>query len=505
MTVSDVGGTAAYGAVAGIGDPPLAPAPAGALLDDASRRVRRPLEAGSRIAAMNRALVLADATAVVAALGLAIILGSPDGRGPAQLPWCLAYLPAILVLFKLYGLYDRDWKRLGHSTLDDISGVFHAAVMAALGIWALLKLAPAERLVLAQAALLVGLTIPIVLAARAGARRTVASLGPPERILLLGAGPSAELLLRKVRAHDSRGLQPVGYLSTPNEKHRPPEAELPWLGKLGDLARVSRAFGVERVMIASPAVEPQELTELIREANCANLKVTLLPSALDVLGPSTEVDDVRGLTVLGVNPAQFSRSSRLLKRTLDVSLSAAAIFVLLPLLPLVALAIKLDSSGPVFFRQKRLGRGGSIFQLIKFRTMVKDAEAQVTSLQTNSAERAWLQLDSDPRVTTVGRFLRVTSIDELPQLWNVLRGEMSLVGPRPMPLLTGRYITGWGLRRHDLTPGVTGMWQVLGRSAVPFEEMIKLDYLYVTNWSIWRDMRILIRTVPVVLGRRGAN
>ena len=129
----------------------------------------------------------------------------------------------------------------------------------------------------------------------------------------------------------------------------------------------------------------------------------------------------------------------------------------------------------------------------------------MTSLQARSAEHAWLQLDRDPRVTAVGRFLRVTSIDELPQLWNVLRGEMSLVGPRPMPLPTGQYITGWGLRRHDLTPGLTGMWQILGRSAVPFEEMIKLDYLYVTNWSIWRDLRILIRTVPVVLGRRGAN
>jgi exopolysaccharide biosynthesis polyprenyl glycosylphosphotransferase len=503
MTVSEVGTSAGYGAVAGVGDPPLAPGRG--VLDDASRRVRRFAEAGSRTAAMHRALVLADATAVVAGLGLAIIFGSPDERGLAQLPWCLAYPPAILFLFKLYGLYDGDRKRLGHSTLDDISGVFHAAVMAALGIWALLKLGPAERLVLAQAALLVVLTIGLVLAARAGARRIVARLAAPERILLLGAGPSAELLMRKVRAHDPRGLQPVGYLSAPSDKHLPPEPELPWLGQPGDLGRVTRAFGVERVMIASPALEPQELTDLVREATCANLKITLLPSAIEVLGPSTEVDDVRGLTVLGVNPAQFSRSSQLLKRTLDVSLSAAALVMLLPVLPLVALAIKVDSPGPVFFRQKRLGRGGSIFQLIKFRTMVEDAEAQVTALQASSAEKAWLKLDRDPRVTAVGRFLRATSIDELPQLWNVLRGEMSLVGPRPMPLITGRYITGWGMRRHDLTPGLTGMWQVLGRSAVPFEEMIKLDYLYVTNWSIWRDVRLLIRTFSVVLCRRGAN
>ena len=224
---------------------------------------------------------------------------------------------------------------------------------------------------------------------------------------------------------------------------------------------------------------------------------------MDVLGPATEVDDVGGLTVLGVNPAQFSRSSQLLKRVLDVSLSAAAIVVLLPLLPLVALAIKFDSPG-------LCSSGSSAWAVEGASSSSSSSERWIrmprrTASLRAGAEHAWLQLDRDPRVTAVGRFLRVTSIDELPQLWNVLRGEMSLVGPRPMPLPTGRYITGWGLRRHDLTPGLTGMWQVLGRSAVPFEEMIKLDYLYVTNWSIWRDLRILIRTVPVVLGRRGAN
>jgi lipopolysaccharide/colanic/teichoic acid biosynthesis glycosyltransferase len=137
--------------------------------------------------------------------------------------------------------------------------------------------------------------------------------------------------------------------------------------------------------------------------------------------------------------------------------------------------------------------------------MVQDAEARAKELQALSADAAWLRLEHDPRVTRIGRMLRLTSIDELPQLLNVLRGEMSLVGPRPMPLVTGTHISGWAARRHDLMPGITGMWQVLGRASLSFEEMVKLDYVYVTNWSVWRDVRLLLRTIPVVLSRRGAN
>jgi exopolysaccharide biosynthesis polyprenyl glycosylphosphotransferase len=258
-------------------------------------------------------------------------------------------------------------------------------------------------------------------------------------------------------------------------------------------------------VIASPAFEPQRLAELIREANRVNVKVTMLPSALDVLGPSTAVDELQGLTVLGINPARLSTSSRALKRALDVVVSATSLLVLLPLLPIIAIAIRRDSPGPVFFRQKRLGRDGRIFEVVKFRTMVEGAEGQLQKLQAQSAETAWLSVERDPRITPLGRWLRLTSIDELPQLWNVLRGEMSLVGPRPMPLVTGAHIKGWAARRHDLTPGITGMWQVLGRASLPFDDMVKLDYLYVTNWSVWGDVRLLLRTVFVVLLRRGAN
>jgi lipopolysaccharide/colanic/teichoic acid biosynthesis glycosyltransferase len=172
---------------------------------------------------------------------------------------------------------------------------------------------------------------------------------------------------------------------------------------------------------------------------------------------------------------------------------------------LAMIAVKLDSPGPVLFTQERIGRRGRPFRVLKLRTMCADAESRVGELTGLSRDPDWLLLDHDPRVTRIGRLLRHTSIDELPQLFNVLRGEMSMVGPRPLVPSEASRLDGWRLSRIDLTPGLTGLWQVLGRTRIPFEEMIKLDYLYVTNWSLWTDVRLMLRTLPVVLGRRGVN
>jgi lipopolysaccharide/colanic/teichoic acid biosynthesis glycosyltransferase len=190
---------------------------------------------------------------------------------------------------------------------------------------------------------------------------------------------------------------------------------------------------------------------------------------------------------------------------MDLAGSAAALLLLGPLWLAIALAIKLDSRGPVFFVQRRIGRRGQEFRLFKFRTMHRDAEARRAALIEQSEDPHWLKLAHDPRITRVGRFLRLTSLDELPQLLNVIRGEMSLVGPRPLIESEAQLVEGWGQARLDLTPGITGLWQVLGRTRIPFAEMVKLDYLYVTNWSLWGDIRLLLRTLPAVLSARGAN
>jgi exopolysaccharide biosynthesis polyprenyl glycosylphosphotransferase len=252
-------------------------------------------------------------------------------------------------------------------------------------------------------------------------------------------------------------------------------------------------------------LDDESQLELMRRCRELSLKVSVLPQVFETLGPSVEVDDVEGITLLGLHPPVLSRSSRFLKRSVDVLGSGLLLVVLAPLMALIALAVKLDSKGPVFFAQERIGKEGRRFKLRKFRTMVVGAEALAGSLRAQSKDPDWLHLEHDPRITWMGRHLRQTSLDELPQLWNVLVGEMSLVGPRPLIESEDRLIGGWGRSRLQLTPGITGSWQVLGRTSIPFEEMVKLDYLYVANWSLWTDIRLILRTLPAVVTRRGVN
>jgi lipopolysaccharide/colanic/teichoic acid biosynthesis glycosyltransferase len=226
----------------------------------------------------------------------------------------------------------------------------------------------------------------------------------------------------------------------------------------------------------------------------------MVPSPVEMRGQEDLLDYLRS------SSAEPARLPWHFKRVVDVGLSGAALVIFSPVMALSALAIKLESpGGSVIFAHERVGRHGRRFRLYKLRTMVPDAEARVAELRTASAHPAWLLLDRDPRVTRVERLLRRTSADELPQLLNVLRGEMSLVGPRPLPPYEDAHVPTWGRRRLDVPPGITGLWQVLGRVAIPFEEMVKLDNLYVANWTLRADLAILLRTFGAVLSQRGAN
>jgi exopolysaccharide biosynthesis polyprenyl glycosylphosphotransferase len=234
--------------------------------------------------------------------------------------------------------------------------------------------------------------------------------------------------------------------------------------------------------------------------------VSILPRYCDIFTSNAILDEIEGIPVVSVPPMRLGRPSRLLKRGFDVAVSSLLLIVLAPVLALVAVAIRIDSPGEALFRQPRRGRDGSTFRIAKFRTMHSGAEARRgLVLHLNAVDGPLFKVKGeDPRVTRIGGFLRRTSLDELPQLWNVLRGDMSLVGPRPFVVYEADQITGWARRRLDTTPGITGLWQVLGRNDMPFEDMVKLDYLYVTNWSLWWDLKILCQTIPVVLGKRGA-
>jgi len=458
-----------------------------------------------RVFVLRRLLLLADGVALVAALALSLFLVGDGEAAPAQFAWGLATLPLWGLIFKLYGLYERDDKRVSHSTVDDIPWVLHAVGIGALGLWFAYKALPTETLDLSQSLTLVATANGAVLVARACVRALARRSGAPERVLLIGSSPMARLLVRKIAAHPEYRLRPIGQLQTDDESGGDPSTALPQLGHIDDLESVCLQHGVERLIVIAEVLDEEKRTDLIRKASALSVRVVVVPDLVDVLGPSVEVDDIEGITVLGLNPPRLGRSSRVLKRAMDLGISLAALIAAFPLLLLAAAAIKLTSRGSVLYSQERVGKGGRHFRVYKFRTMVEDAGERAKALEHLSAHPAWLLLERDPRITPVGDFLRTTSIDELPQLWNVIRGDMSLVGPRPMTPSVHRHISGWGERRLDLTPGITGLWQVLGRTTIPFEEMIKLDYLYVTNWSLWEDIRLLLRTLPVVLARRGAN
>jgi exopolysaccharide biosynthesis polyprenyl glycosylphosphotransferase len=466
------------------------------------RSASRPL-ATNLDASVRRLLAAGDAAAVLIALVLALTLPILPHTHP-KLLWGLAAVPLMIVLFKLYGLYDRDVKRINHSTVDDIPWLVHAVLVGGLLFWLYARVSPMGRMDFAEI-LTFGLgMLALVTAARYAMRQLAARLIGVESAVLVGGGAMAHVFAGKLAAHPEYRLQVVGVLGV-GQSNGHDAAELPLLGGPDDVESVAKRHGISRVIITHQGLDDGVLEELLRTCRALALKVSILPKLSDVLGPAVEIDDVEGITVLGINPPWLPRSSRALKRGMDIAI--ASVLLLLWALPVIAIAIaiKLDSRGPVFFVQERVGRRGLRFRLFKFRTMSVDAEQQRAELLAQSTDPDWLKLEHDPRITRLGRSLRRFSLDELPQLWNVVRGEMSMVGPRPLIPAEDERVAGWARGRLDLTPGITGYWQVLGRTRIPFEEMVKLDYLYVMNWSLWEDIRLMLRTLPVVLGGRGAN
>jgi exopolysaccharide biosynthesis polyprenyl glycosylphosphotransferase len=452
---------------------------------------------GARDSAVRRLLALADLVGVTLAMAISFLLISDH---PSAL-WGLTALPIWIVVFKAYGLYDRDLKRVCHQTVDDLPWIFHAVLVGCLLLLACYRFLPVDGVWLGPLAVFAVLAIASVAAMRSIARRLAVSVLGPERVVLLGEGWEISALAKKLEANGRHGVRYAGlvrYSGSPREA----DGDRP---TIPDLSQVVGEHRAERVVVAREDFDSRALFELLNRARALGVRVSVLPQAFDALGPSVEIDDIEGITVLGINPPVLPRSSRLLKRAMDLMGALLLLLLTAPLFTLIAVCIKLDSPGPVFFRQERIGLWGRRFRLFKFRTMTLDAEQRRGALLIESRDPGWLLLEEDPRVTRVGRFLRRSSLDELPQLWNVLKGEMSLVGPRPIIPSEDSQLDGWRTSRVDLTPGLTGLWQVLGRTSVPFDEMIRLDYVYVTNWSLWTDVRLMLRTLPAVLRRRGAN
>jgi exopolysaccharide biosynthesis polyprenyl glycosylphosphotransferase len=457
---------------------------------------------------LRRALLLADFAAFACAAAVVeLFVVKFDLADPVVAAVALALLGVWVLVALGYGLYANDEIQAVRSTADDVPGVLLLGTLLA---WLSLLFLNGTGLAhprLMAAGVFWATAIAFLLVGRASARSIVRQrFMLRERTVIVGAGRVGAEIARKLGRRPEYGLDVIGFLD--DDPLIGPEDGPPHLGGTARIEPVLRAYKVERVIFAFSRLTSTEQIELFRRCMELGVQVDIVPRLYEVIGSRMQIHDVDGLPLVGLRAPRLSRSSRLMKRSLDLVVGIATLLLAAPFFAYAAIRIKLGTEGPVFFRQERMGSGGKPFQIVKFRTMVADAEErkhEVAHLNkhTENGPRMF-KIPDDPRVTKFGHFLRRWSLDELPQLFNVLRGEMSLVGPRPLILAEDENIVGQGRSRLWLTPGVTGLWQVLGRSDIPFAEMITLDYLYVTNWSLWGDIKLLARTVPLVLQRRGA-
>jgi exopolysaccharide biosynthesis polyprenyl glycosylphosphotransferase len=451
----------------------------------------------------RRALAGADVAAVVAAIVPIFVT-----HGAAPKPAALLLLPLLVGAAKVAGLYDRDENLLSKTTVDELPSLFHVVTVFTVIFWLFepaLVTKPVGRLPVAVLWLSL---FALAALGRASARRVALRRTPVERCLVLGDHATAAKLAAKLSKSPLTRAEVMGYVPLAGGRmwtnELPPRGGLPRLGSLSNLPVALWEHRIDRVLIDSSTTPTGDrLLDKIRLIKSVGVKVSLLPRLLEVVGWSVALDEVEGLPLMGVRGYGLTKSSHLLKRSFDVLGALAALVALAPLLLVTGVAVKLTSNGPVLFRQRRVGKGGRTFDLLKFRTMYADAEERKPDLLSLNEADGLFKIADDPRITPLGRLLRRCSLDELPQLINVLRGEMSLVGPRPLVVEEDSRIQGWLRRRLDVTPGMTGIWQVLGSARVPLHEMVKLDYLYRANWSLWLDIKILIRTVPFVIARRG--
>jgi exopolysaccharide biosynthesis polyprenyl glycosylphosphotransferase len=448
-----------------------------------------------RDAAYRRSLAVSDLLAVAFATALALAPGNTDS-GLAV----FAALPVVILVSKAVGLYDRDGSVLHKTTLDEVPKLFQVSTLYALSASIASPVFLSATLRASEVATLWALLFGSLVIGRCAVRALIKRIAPPERCLALGSAAITPVLREKLADNPSLRIDLIGRVPLTSV---PGEEKDDVLGSLDTLGTVLVEHDIDRVIIApGPDDDEQQMLHTIRHVKALGARVTVVPRLFEVVGSSVEFDYVRGMMLLGVKPYGLTASSRFLKRAMDVTAAALGLVVLSPLLAYIALAIKLTSPGPVLFRQRRIGRDGTAFDICKFRTMVVGADEQKDGLRHLNETEGLFKISDDPRVTRVGSFLRRSSLDELPQLWNVIRGDMSLVGPRPLVPDEDCQVHGLDRRRLHVLPGMTGFWQVFGSGRIPLQEMVKIDYHYGANWSLWQDCKILLRTVPYVIKRR---
>jgi len=452
---------------------------------------------------------LGVAAAVLSVLGWRVGYTPTDAFDNAVFAFLLL-LAGPLMVYSLGG-YEAEHRPLGSGPVEFARLMLGAAVV----MWlVMLNLAWRDADPDVQA---LALSWPLLgvgwFAGRLIQRRRLVRL--PENTLVVGSGPVAMRVVELTRRHREHGIHVVGLVD--DDPQATPAGAPPGVGGTRDLERLLGCGNVKRVIVAfSNAVDDAHLTEALRSSP-AGVRVNVVPRMWELAGHDARVDALGGMAMIEMTPVSASLIRQVVKRVFDITLSALVLTLASPVMAVVAVAVKLDSPGPALFRQTRVGRGGREFQIMKFRTMRQDADTHGAALAAARADAgedtgqpiadlvAALKPEDDPRITRLGRFLRRSSLDELPQLFNVIRGDMSIVGPRPLRPFEVRALVGWQHQRHNVRPGITGIWQVLGRSTLEWDERMHLDYVYARNCSLRQDLRVLARTLPVVLSRDGSR
>lgn len=463
--------------------------------------LRKPNALKRRGALLRRLLASGDWLALVAALCLATVVSSTTNV--ATLFWAILLSPFWILVLKLHGLYDNDHRRIRHSTLDELPILVSACALATLALDGLLALSPAGALA-ASSAIVVGVASLIgTFVLRALVRFIWQRTAGVATGIVIGPSGVAEMIARRVATHPEARLRLVGFL-TADESAADAE-DLPRLGSIADLTRVADEHEIERVVVTALEMSEPAAEHLIEQCKALGVGLTFLPQHYGLLGPGIEFNRLAELPVLDFRFSDPPASTLLLKRTLDIVVSAILLILISPVLLALSLYILIDDGRPIFFRQKRAGKGGDPFLMTKFRTMVVDAEDRLGELvDLEKLDEPAFKIQNDPRITRSGRLLRRASLDELPQFFNVLKGEMSLVGPRPEEEAVVALYDERQRIRLEVKPGLTGPMQVYGRGDLTFEERLAMERDYLDNLSIAGDLAILLRTPSAIVRGDGA-
>lgn len=432
----------------------------------------------------------------------------PNRSGFAPyIPYGLIYILLIYLSFQGSGLYRA---LRGRSFMEEVSVIINGVARATfvlLSLFFLFQPLVFSRLMLLYVAVI---TIGLLALARIVRRMVLAHLRNRgvgvQRVLLVGVGDAGQAILRSIVARKELGYAPVGYIDDNPERGSVNIGRVIGLGGLDNLSEAIGKHNVELVIITLRWKHHDRIMQIIDTCRKSGVDVRVVPDVFQLNLRQVQVENLDGIPLLGVTGSEPLRgTNRLLKRAIDVGLIVLALPILIPLILLIALAIRLESPGAVFYHQRRVGENGKPFNMLKFRSMIPGAdEMHAEIVKASGEDPRHPKLKDDPRITRVGKFLRQTSLDELPNIFNVVRGQMSLVGPRPPTPDEVELYESWQMQRLKTIPGMTGLWQVSGRSDVPFEEMCLLDIYYIENWSIKLDAQILMMTLPRVLLRSGA-